>query len=213
MEKDVFDKYIQEHQAEISRIKAVAHEVHASVNQHYDKVLPYSVHLDAVADIVIRYGWEMCADTADILPIIFGAYMHDSIEDARLTYNDVTSVARMMMDDEQAYKAAEIVYALTNEKGRSRAERANDKYYEGIRSTPYAPICKMADRLANVGYSARNLSNKNSNMKNVYAREMAHFLDSIVVENPEDRRLAVPKAMIDELISIITGNPRALPRK
>lgn len=205
MEKDVFDKYIKGHHEQINRIKAVAHEVHAAVNQHYDKVLPYSVHLDAVADMVMRYGWEVCADTADILPIIFGAYMHDSIEDARLTYNDVTSVARMMMDEGQAYMAAEIVYALTNEKGRNRSERANERYYEGIRTTPYAPICKMADRLANVSYSAGNISHKQSSMKDVYAREMSHFIDSVVIENPEDTRLAVPAAMIEEMNSI-TGN-------
>ncbi len=60
MEKEVFDKYVQSHDDKISRIKAMAHEVHAAVNQHYDKVLPYSVHLDAVADMAIKYGWEVC---------------------------------------------------------------------------------------------------------------------------------------------------------
>lgn len=203
MEKEVFDKYIKENRDKIGRIKAVAHEVHAAVNQHYDKVLPYSVHLDAVADIAMKYGWEICVDTADILPIIFGAYMHDSIEDARLTYNDVTSLARMIMDEVQAYMAAEIVYALTNEKGRNRAERANDKYYEGIRTTPYAPMCKMADRLANVDYSGRRLSSKQGNMKDVYAQEMTHFLESILIEQPEDLRLYIPKPMVDELKSKI----------
>ncbi len=129
--------------------------------------------------------------------------MHDSIEDARLTYNDVTSVARMVMEETQAKMAAEIVYALTNEKGRTRAERANDKYYEGIRTTPYAPMCKMADRLANVGYAAHNPSHKNGVMKDVYAREMGHFLDSIVVEHPADPRMGVPKAMVDKLNEIL----------
>lgn len=203
MEKEIFDKYIEEHRDTLGRIKAVAHEVHAAVNQHYDKVLPYSVHLDSAAEFAMKYACEVCERTEDILPIAFGAYMHDSIEDARLTYNDVMSVARMMMDDEQAVMATEIVYALTNEKGRTRAERANYKYYEGIRTTPYAPLCKMADRLANVNYAVGKLSHKQTNMKEVYAREMAHFLDSIVVENPEDPRLAVPGAMIEELTSML----------
>lgn len=201
MEKDVFDNYIEEHRDTIGRIRAVAHEVHAAVNQHYDKVLPYSVHLDAVADIAMRFGREVCLSIRDILPILFGAYMHDSIEDARLTYNDVTALARMMMDEAQAYMAAEIVYALTNEKGRTRAERANAKYYEGIRATPYAPLCKMADRLANVSYSVEHRSDKNSGMRDVYGRENAHFLASIVIDHPSDPRLGVPAPMIQELNS------------
>lgn len=203
MEKYEFEKYIDEHRKTIGRIKAVAHEVHAAVNQHYDKVLPYSVHLDSAAEIVMRYAWEICDEAEDILPIVFGAYMHDSIEDARLTYNDVTSIARTIMNEKQAYTAAEIVYALTNEKGRTRAERANDKYYEGIRSTPYAPLCKMADRLANVSYSTGHLSCKQKNMKDVYTREMRHFLKSLVVEKPADNRFSIPKSMIDELYSKI----------
>ncbi len=203
MEKEAFRKYIEEHRDSIEAIRAAAHEVHSAVNQHYDKVWPYSVHLDAVADLVMRHGSEVCRDAEDILPMIFGAFFHDSIEDARLTYNDVTAMARGMMDDGQAYIAAEIVYALTNEKGRTRAERANDKYYEGIRTTPYAPFCKMADRLANVSYSAYHSSSKNLSMKDVYKKENAHFTKAIVIDQPEDQRMAVPKSMIDEMESIL----------
>ena len=52
--------------------------------------------------------------------------------------------------------STEIAYALTNEKGRTRAERANEKYYEGIRSTKYAPMVKYADRIANLRFSVMN---------------------------------------------------------
>ena len=63
----------------------------------------------------------------------------------------------MGLDEAQAFMAAEIVYALTNEKGRTRAERAGVKYYEGIRAVPYAPMVKLADRMANVRFSLRQL--------------------------------------------------------
>ena len=79
--------------------------------------------------------------------MFFGAYYHDSIEDARLTYNDVIRIAKRWMDDEQALIATEIVYALTNDKGRTRAERAGEKYYQGIRETAFAPFVKLSDRL------------------------------------------------------------------
>lgn len=106
-----------------------------------------------VADSVYKYGHHVCAGGADVLPLFFGAYYHDSIEDTRLTYNDVVKIAKQWMDDQQALMAAEIVYALTNDKGRTRAERAGEKYYQGIRDTAYAPFMKLADRLANITYS------------------------------------------------------------
>lgn len=199
MEKEIFDKYIDEHRSIIENIREAAHEVHEEVNQRYDKQWPYSVHLDAVAAIVMEHGADVVANERDILPLMFGAYFHDSIEDARLTYNDVTAMARRMMDDEQAHMAAEIVYALTNEKGRTRSERANDKYYEGIRSTPYAPICKMADRQANVDYSLNHKSGKNAAMRAIYAKELEHFLTSIVDSGAEDVRVTVPADMVAAL--------------
>ena len=75
------------------------------------------------------------------------------------TYNDVRKRARSLgLDEAQAFMAAEIVYALTNEKGRTRAERAGVKYYEGIRAVPYAPMVKLADRMANIRFSLRQTS-------------------------------------------------------
>lgn len=87
------------------------------------------MHLSSVAHYVEVYGHNVCENENDILPLIFGAYFHDSIEDARLTYNDVKAIANKYMTSEQSHYATEIVYALTNEKGRNRAERANEKYY------------------------------------------------------------------------------------
>jgi hypothetical protein len=130
-----------------------------------------------VADVAMRYGHEVVAKEEDVVPLMFAAYYHDSIEDARLTYNDVTAIARKYMDAEQAYMAAEIVYALTNDKGRTRSERAGDKYYEGIRNTRYASFLKMCDRLANLRYST--LFGIKSRMAEVYEREHPHFIASI----------------------------------
>lgn len=51
---------------------------------------------------------------------------------------------------------ADIVYAVTNEKGKNRSERANEKYYQGIRENKLAVIVKICDRLANALYSKIN---------------------------------------------------------
>lgn len=91
------------------------------------------------------------------------AFLHDTIEDARMTYNDVVKFlkefkgggfvlpegVRQHLEDQ----VPEIVYALTNEKGRNRGERANDLYYQGIRQTKFASFIKMCDRLANIQYT------------------------------------------------------------
>ena len=137
----------------INEIRNDAHALHASVNHAYDRIRPYGFHLDMVVNGVRKYIEEVCQNEQDILPVFFAAYYHDSIEDARLSYNDVMKTARQLMDAEQAFLATEIVYALTNEKGRNRAERANEKYYAGIRAVPYAPFVKLADRLANTSYA------------------------------------------------------------
>lgn len=203
MEFVVFEHWMEEFSSRITKIKQSAHALHASVNQMYDGDLPYAFHLDSVAEGVIRYGHAVCRSEEDVLPLLFGAWFHDSIEDARLTYNDVKKRAESLgLDVNQALMAAEIVYALTNDKGRTRAERAGEKYYAGIRSTPYAPLVKMADRLANLRYSCRHESGCNSRMKGVYRDEMPKFLASICGE-AEDVRMTVPAEMIAEVEDLL----------
>lgn len=203
MKRAIFEHWVEEFSPQITGIKQSAHALHASVNQVYDGDLPYAFHLDCVAEGVIRYGNAVCRSKGDVLPLLFGAWFHDSIEDARLTYNDVKKRAESLgLDGDQAQMAAEIVYALTNDKGRTRAERAGEKYYAGIRSTPYAPLVKMADRLANLWYSCRHASGYNSRMKDVYRDEMPKFLASICSEE-EDVRMTVPAEMVAEVKDLL----------
>ena len=204
MDKLTFDSELEKLRDKIEVIRMAAHKVHADVNQHYDHNLPYGYHLDSVVEFVKRFAAPIVDSSDDMLPLIFGAYFHDSIEDARLTYNNVHHIAVKLLGEDKATSATEIVYALTNEKGRTRAERANDKYYQGIRSTPYAPICKMADRLANVCYSVNSEDSKNSAMRHVYAKEASHFIAMIVSGgNSSDPRLSVPEEMVDMLYSLL----------
>ena len=194
MEKKDFEKYIQANSNIVISIAKNAEFIHNEVNQKYDDK-PYFVHLSSVAHYAEVYGHNVCENENDILPLIFGAYFHDSIEDARLTYNDVTAIARKYMTNQQAYLAAEIVYALTNEKGRNRATRANEKYYFGIRETPFAPFVKMCDRFANMSYSSMN----KSRMIDIYKKELEHFLDCITVKDNSDCRFSIPDEMIKEV--------------
>jgi (p)ppGpp synthase/HD superfamily hydrolase len=92
---------------------------------------------------------------------------HDLIEDCRVSYNDVKN--------KLGQEAADIVYAVSNEKGKTRAERANDKYYEGIRNTPGAVFVKLCDRIANVQYSKMT----KSRMFEMYKKENDNFITKL----------------------------------
>lgn len=199
-----FRQLAEKHGPTIAAIRKSAHELHQSVGQKYDKVHPYGFHLDMVADGVREFGHAVCVNEDDIVPLFFGAFYHDSMEDARLTYNDVKGIALQWMNPDQALMAAEMVYALTNEKGRTRAERANDKYYRGIRETPYAPFLKLSDRLANAGYSCSQAGSGagNSRMKQVYSSEWPHFLSAITSAS-EDVRYSLPPEMVERLRSFL----------
>ena len=186
----------------INEIRNDAHALHASVNHAYDRIRPYGFHLDMVVNWVHKYIEEVCVNEQDVLPIYFAAFYHDSIEDARLSYNDVMRIAKELMNEEQAYLATEIVYALTNEKGRNRAERANEKYFAGIREIPYAPFVKLADRLANTSYAFSKGTADSLRMSKVYREELPGFLEALKVEGT-DVRFSLPEAMVEDLWEVI----------
>jgi len=174
-------------------------EQHQKTNHTYgDLGEPYSVHLQQVAiyaDYFMAYTKcvylqkeQGIADTLEL-----ACCGHDLIEDTRNTYNDVKKVL--------GEQVADIVYALTNEKGKNRAERANDKYYEGIRNTPYAVFVKLCDRIANVQYS----KSRGSAMFEMYKKENSKFLQQMGYTNLIGEHIPTHKykEMFDYLINLL----------
>jgi len=202
MDKEIFDQYIKENTQIIDEICHTACKLHESVCQFYDNTLPYGYHLSKVAETAMKYGWYVINTLQDILPVIFAAYYHDSIEDARLTYNDVLRSTQKFMAKEQSMIAAEIVYALTNDKGRTRQERAGEHYYKGIRETPYAPFIKLCDRYANMRHSFKGTNSANIHMQQVYRNEWTHFIKSITVIK-KDSRFCLPPDLIKEIDNLL----------
>ena len=145
---------------------------HEKINHFYDTYLPYSFHLRMVAQVAKNFI-HLIPDSNDgetslREDIILSAYGHDLIEDVNsVSYNDVK--------ENLGYRVAEIIYACTNEKGKTRKERANHKYYEGIRNTPYAVFVKLCDRIANVQYSKMT----KSRMFEMYKKENSSFITSL----------------------------------
>ena len=198
MTKSDFETCLLKHAKAIEEIRQAAWDLHRSVGQTYGSSLPYGHHLDMVMNNIRRFGHLVTTEERDVLPLVFGGYYHDSIEDARQSYNDVMATARRWLSADQALTATEIVYALTNDKGRTREERAGEHYYEGIRQTPFAPFVKLCDRLANVEHSCHSHDALNQRMKGVYRKEMPHFLCSIDPQS-DDPRLQVPQEAIQFL--------------
>lgn len=196
----LFQRELEARAESVERIRRAAHEAHQAVGQLYGGKFSYGYHLDGVAHWVMVYGGEVCAEVGDVLPMMFGAWFHDVIEDARLSYHDVLMRAHGLgLDERQATLGAEIVYALTNEKGRTREERACARYYEGIRRTPYAPLVKLADRVANVCFSASQEA-EGRRMFEVYGGELDVFLKSLRSVNG-DARLRLPEGLVGVLYS------------
>ncbi len=150
---------------ETARIYAIG--CHNSTNHNYhDK--PYSYHLKMVSSIALEFIHLI--PEQERANVLSACWCHDVIEDCRQTYNDVK--------DATNERIADIAYALTNEKGRTREERANDKYYTGIMFTPCAVFVKICDRIANFQYSR----DSGSKMYEKYMKEAPHFKQQLYYE-------------------------------
>ena len=156
---------------DLNLIKEYAIKSHGDCNCVYDGK-PYSLHLELVYNVALKFIHLIPEDKREV--VLAGCWVHDLIEDARQTYNDVKKVCGL--------EVAELAYALTNEKGKTRKERANDKYYEGIRNTPYATFIKLCDRIANYDYSCA----KGSSMGKKYKEEMPDFVSKLYDEKYQE---------------------------
>jgi len=144
---------------------------HGEVNQTYGNDLPYHYHTDLVGAIAHKY--IALIPTKKQGEVLAACYLHDTIEDCRKTYNDVSKIF--------GKEVADLVYAVTNEKGKTRKERANAHYYHGINSTRFAVFVKLCDRIANVLHGTIH-----GGMLDMYKKENTEFLASLVLDGYED---------------------------
>ena len=170
-----------------SKIISFAIEAHYNANHQYDGK-PYAVHLAMVVMYAMQYAQSVNIESEELDNVISACWLHDAIEDCRLTYNDVKAIAGEVV--------AEIVYAVSNEKGKTRKERASATYYEGIRKIPLATYVKLCDRMANAKYAR----DTNSKMLTVYQKENEGFLN--VLFQREEKALQY-KQIIKDLKKIL----------
>lgn len=136
-------------------------------NQKYADNLPYSTHLSFVEAQgmkfihLVKEGHVFNELNRNSIPQMYknivrhALIAHDCIEDARMTYNNL--VSKVNSEDFGNYTAsimvADIVYCVTDEKGKSRSDRKNAKYYDELMENELALFVKLADLAANTLFS------------------------------------------------------------
>ena len=143
-------------------------------NQKYNKTLPYSFHLDLVANNATKFKHLVKENDRGIT--LMGALGHDLIEDARVTYNDIKQLPLM---DHLGFKiseqVADVIYACTELRGRNRGERHGEEYIHGLRDNRLGLFVKLCDIGANVGFGVLT----NSSMVKKYREEFPKMKEKL----------------------------------
>ena len=140
--------------------KAMNYAALQHAGQRYNDEAPYTVHLEHVVGVARRF------DLHDP-EFICACWLHDIIEDTRTSFSDLSS--------KFTPGVAELVFAVTDERGRDRDER-HRKTYPKIRQAGYRAISlKLADRIANVEYGLADPNGKSL----MYAREFPEFVKEL----------------------------------
>lgn len=167
--------------ASLTHAQYFATHEHVLKRQQLYQNLPYTHHLQAVADEVVRY----VPDNDDLE---VAAWLHDVVEDC-------PGVKVKTIEEHFGATVAMLVNAVTNEEGPNRRTR-HALTYPKIRGTPDAVILKLADRLANVkaGGSLVHMYRKEH-------EEFKHALQGAVVSKPEyANHVALMWQELDELL-------------
>lgn len=146
--------------------KARAYAQKAHLAETYGEVYPYYKHLEDVYNILIRFGFN---EDNNIL-LLAASWLHDILEDAARSYSDIKK--------EFGTEIAEIVYCMTDELGRNRKER-KAKTYPKIRSNINSVVLKVADRIANVEFSAT----QDGGHFKMYQKEHEEFIYQLRIHN------------------------------
>jgi (p)ppGpp synthase/HD superfamily hydrolase len=148
----------------LERALLVAEVAHST--QKYD-IYPYIYHIKQVVKIAEELGYDET--------ILVGCALHDVMEDADLSYNDIK---KAFGED-----VAEIVFCVTDELGRNRKER-KEKTYPKIRANWKAIAVKICDRIANATHSHHE--GGKSGMFKLYQKEHIDFCRNLGADNPHE---------------------------
>lgn len=152
---------------------------------HYYGNFEYSYHLQQVADIAQSV---LPKEHEYYTALIAACWAHDVIEDCHVTYNDLQKIL--------GAHVADIVYAVSNEKGKTRKERAM-RTYPGIAEMEDAIFVKLCDRIANTRHSFETGSSK----INTYTQEYPYFKHMLYREHYENKAIYKLWIILEELMN------------
>lgn len=144
------------------------------VNQYYDKEdgLKYSYHLQMVADVAIRFSYLL--DTPqEIEEALVLSYVHDIIEDARCTFNDLKTILG-------TDTAMRVINLTVDPRGLTKEARLTDEYYENLNKDFITAYVKLCDRIANVEHAS--LTNSIRPAYRDLTKIKKHFTDPRLVD-------------------------------
>lgn len=173
----MFDESLYE---EAKMVATLAHQY-----QTYD-IYPYEKHLQDVVNILKRFGFSG--------DYILAGWLHDTIEDCNISYNKIKKAF--------GENVAELVYAVTDPKARSRKDKKK-MVYKDIIAYPHSIIIKLADRIANFGHSIRM---DNRDKTTMYAKEHFEFSQML---RPHTPNIAEAKALwehLDKMVEDLKSN-------
>lgn len=134
-------------------------------NQKYDGKYPYSFHLDMVATQANRFKHLISKDTLEKHATWAAIYGHDSIEDGRLSYNELKQL--------YGERAANIIFLCTEHRGKTRDERHPAEWYQEMSKDLSAVFVKLCDIIANSLYSLMTNSDMFKKYKKEYYNKVA----------------------------------------
>ena len=154
----------------------------------YGEGYPYSKHLNDVYNVLITFGLFH-------EPLLVVAWLHDTIEDTQVVYEDVQSEFGNMI--------ANLVYLVTDKRGRNRRERQENTYPE-LAKDHYARLVKLADRIANITMTTHDSQEKFI----MYEKEYPYFKETLQAGMEEkDEFHEVEKRMWIHLDALLEFGP------
>lgn len=146
---------------------------------------PYTKHLSDV------YGMLVVAGVDDTVALT-AAWLHDTIEDTVVRYEDVL--------DEFGKTIADVVYLLTDKRGKDRKER-HKATYPLTAEDPRATVVKWADRTANIIAS----QHQKQSLFFRYKKEHVYFKETLYkkFDDPEfDGAIEFLATLVDRLLEM-----------
>ena len=136
-------------------------------NHFYPDGRPYFSHLESVSSLTKQATlYDSSLDEGTLLSV---SYLHDSIEDTQVRYEDIIALF--------GYEIANAVASLTKDKTLSKKEQIQDSLNRILLTSKEAQVVKLADRISNLYQTLLYSDNKWTSQYKEYYRQESLFIN------------------------------------